>query len=401
MYLVSFQATFLQPDILTIPGLRGNYGTGLACGFALLGVWSLVERKHAFLRSREKCISLALLVLIIASAIKSGTPTSSFLRGLTLAASGLGGYWCGRKLLTTRQRIRAFAWYCMLLLTLLCAVCLAGNFYYGHIEHFLPGAGPHPLMHRIMLMGFAPLYFVYTNQPGLTRQRLSGIFVLVLCYLVFIVGRVRSTLFLPVLGVGASLFVGAVKKKHFFILLAASILCGLVFAHLHPKKWEKITTPTDETFYYRIESYPFSWHIAQKHPLLGIGLRAPRMKFLADYEISYPYGNKTKFSRTVENIRTSENIFLTFMVDLGLPFVLLYLGAVLYLIGRLTRMLARHETNTILPPIVLFLPLVIGMVYSMLYDSFLYPQVCWFFHLLLGIIPNLQKSQAADSLPTP
>ncbi len=396
MYLVTFQATFLQPDILNIPGLRGNYGTGLACGIALLGVWGLVERTRPLLRSWEKSISLVLFVLIIASSVKSSTPTSSFFRGLTLAASGLGGYWCGRKLLTTRLRLRVFAWYCIVLLTLLCAICLTGSALHGHIEHFLPGAGPHPLMHRIMLMGFAPLFLVYTTPPGLTRQRVSGICVLLLCYLVFVVGRVRSTLFLPVLGVGASLCVGAMKKKYFFLLLAASILCGILFAQLHPKKWEKITTPTDETFYYRIESYPFSWHIAQNHPLLGIGLRAPRMDFLADYEIHYPYGNKTMFSQTVENIRTSENIFLTFMVDLGLPFVLLYLGALLKLFARLTLLLAKHADNTIVPPMVLFLPLVIGILYSMLYDSFLYPQVCWFFHLLLGMVPNLEENSVSD-----
>ena len=244
-------------------------------------------------------------------------------------------------------------------------------------------------MHRIMLMAFAPLYLCYTNIPGLTKQRVTGIAVLLLCYLVFIVGRVRSALFLPVLGVGAALCAGAMKKKHFFLLLAASVIFAFIFFQLHPKKWEKLNNPTEETFYYRIESYPFSWHIAQKHPLLGIGLRAPRMEFLADYTYHYPYSNKTKFSETVENIRTSENSFLTFMTDLGLPFTLLYLGTLLTLLAQLTRLLATHRTNTLLPPIVLFLPLVTGVLYGMLYDALLYPQICWFFHLLLGIIPNL------------
>jgi predicted membrane metal-binding protein len=39
------------------------------------------------------------------------------------------------------------------------------------------------------------------------------------------------------------------------------------------------------------------------------------------------------------------------------------------------------------PPLALFLPITAVLLHSILYDSLLYPQVSWFFHLLLGLIP--------------
>jgi hypothetical protein len=40
-----------------------------------------------------------------------------------------------------------------------------------------------------------------------------------------------------------------------------------------------------------------------------------------------------------------------------------------------------------LHPLMLLFPLTMALVHFQFYDGLLFPQSCWFFHLLLGLIP--------------
>ena len=142
-----------------------------------------------------------------------------------------------------------------------------------------------------------------------------------------------------------------------------------------------------ENVAYRAENYPFSYHIALRHPLLGIGARAPREKYLEDYSIHYPYITKGNFAFSVGNIRTSENIFLTFLADFGFPFFLLYSGSVVLLFIRLVRHTLQGDKANVIQPICILLPLTAGLLHLMILDGLYLPQVSWFFHILLGLIP--------------
>ena len=166
------------------------------------------------------------------------------------------------------------------------------------------------------------------------------------------------------------------------ILLALALIVGIFF-HFLPK--EKIGLEY-EPAYYRAENYPFSLHIAKKHPFLGIGLRAPRERYLEDYEIKYPYVTKEKFRESVKYIESSENIFLTFMVDLGFPFLILYVGCVIVLLVRLIRMVKEPDSRSYLPPVALLLPIIAGLLDFQILDGLFHPQISWFFHILLGMI---------------
>ena len=137
----------------------------------------------------------------------------------------------------------------------------------------------------------------------------------------------------------------------------------------------------------RLESYSFAWHIAQKHPLFGIGLRTPRVEYLADYKMWHPYYTKEQFTRDVAYYKTLQNTLLTIMVDLGFPFLLLYGAVLTVLFVRLARAVARSAHGEVIPPLVLLIPLTGSLLHLFVMDLLLMSQIAWFFHILLGLIP--------------
>ncbi len=181
-----------------------------------------------------------------------------------------------------------------------------------------------------------------------------------------------------------TVFFGFLKLRHCIILLAPFALILAFFFHSLPP--DKIGL-TYEPAYYRAENYPFSWHIASKHPFFGIGLRAPRDEYLDDYQIKYPYVTKEKFAESVKTIVSSENIFLTFAVELGFPFVVLYTLSLSILIYRLVDIVKDKKKQYILPPLALLLSITAGLLHFQVLDGLLHPQISWFFHILLGLIP--------------
>lgn len=157
----------------------------------------------------------------------------------------------------------------------------------------------------------------------------------------------------------------------------------------HPLRWES----------YRLESYPFSWHIVKQHPLFGIGLRTPRTQFLTDYRVGDTSFDRKSFTIDVNHIVTSENIFLTLMVGLGLPFVVLYCFALVILLLRLASSLLRAIPTTLIHPVVLCVLLVAAILHGLTTDVLLYPQINWFFHILLGLIPSrMEESESQHVL---
>jgi hypothetical protein len=261
------------------------------------------------------------------------------------------------------------------------ALCLLGYIVSGQIEYFLD-VNPHPLADRMLLLAFAPLTFVFWGKRPVA---VVSVIILVLSYAAFYPSNLRSAMLIPpALGLLAVLF-GILRLRYFAALLVPLVVILVCFFYQLPIG--KIG-PESETAYYRAESYPFSWHIAAKHPVLGIGLRAPREQYLEDYQIKYPYVTKEKFADSVHRVVTSENIFLTFMSELGFPFVILYTGCVLILFVRLARMARNAQQTTFIPAFAILLPVTAALLHFQVLDGLLHPQISWFFHILLGMIPS-------------
>lgn len=377
--ITCIQAAFLKPDITIVAGERAKLFTGLLCVLSLVASVLLVKKSLKCGSVPEIAMSVLLSVIILLSGLMSSTAVSSSLRGLVIIPSAAGGFWCARILLNTNARQALFTQFCAIILAAIIGLSILGHIVGGDIIYFLD-VNKHPVACRILLLWFAPLALILR---GGKLNIILGVSLLCLSYVVFLLGNLRSAALIPVaLGVIAVIS-GAVRLRYFTALLIPLTLILGVFFYSLPK--EKIGLDY-EPAYYRAENYPFSWHIAKKHSILGIGLRAPREDYLEDYEIKYPYATKDKFSESVRYIESSENIFLTFMVDLGFPFLILYIASIVILLFRLIRMVRKPDPRSYLPPLALLLPLTAGLLDFQILDGLLHPQISWFFHILLGMI---------------
>lgn len=376
----SLQLAFLHPYLVLIPGERANLFSGLLCALTL-GAACLFAKKEAIdKKSPEVLISLALALLVFLSGIFSLTPGSSSARGFVVLASGLGGFWCARILLTPESRQKFFIRLSLIMLAGILLLSLISYFYYGNV-YLIVDANPHPLATRILILWFAPLALLFGRSGS---GKIVAALLLAVSYLVFYLSGLRSAMLIPLFLCLLAFLFGALRFKYLLLIfLPLMAIIPYFFYHLPQEKIGKEFEPA----YYRAENYPFSWHIALKHPLLGIGLRAPREEFLKDYEIKYPYVTKEKFVDSVTRIRSSENIFLTFMAEVGFPFLLLYLFSLVILFIRLVRRTVRPSPAYFLPPLALLLPLAAALLQFQVLDGLLHPQISWFFHLLLGLIP--------------
>ncbi len=379
--LTCLQAALLMPDVVLVPGERAKVFTGLLCGLSLIGALFFVEKKHGCGTRLEVLISGSLLGLCILSGLFSSIPQSSLLRGFVVMASCLGGFWCARILLNTPERQIVFVWWCLAILLTLILLSFAGQAASGKIEHFLD-VNPHPLANRILILAFAPLALVLKS--GAVQITL-GVTLLCLGYCVFLVSNLRSVVLIPVVLGAVAVAYGTLSVRRFLIILVpVAVAAVLFFFQLPVAKLD----PRYEPAYYRVENYPFSWSIAMKNPWLGIGLRAPRDKYLEDYQVKYPYATKEQFAESSNRIVSSENVFLTFMAELGFPFLIIYVGSLTVLFVRLVRAVVHANGSNVLPPLALLLPLTGALLHFQVLDGLLHPQISWFFHLLLGLIPS-------------
>lgn len=374
------QAAFLQPNVTLVPGERAKLFTGLLCGLSLLASVLAAKKPLKYGSLPEVIISIVLCLLIFLSGVTSTDPLSSSFRGFVVAASGAGGFWCARILLRSDARREKFTQFCAIILAVMIALGIFGLILSGDIIQFLD-VNKHPIACRMLLLSFAPLTLILRGGRSGT---VVGVLLLCLSYPLFLISNLRSAALIPIAMAFLSLIMGTLRPRYFVaILIPLTLILGIFFWSL-PR--EKIGLEY-EPAYYRAENIPFSWHIAKKHPFLGIGFRAPREMYLEDYEIKYPFVTKEKFGESVKLIVTSENIFLNFLVDVGLPFLLLYTGSLAVLVFRLIRGSTRTGSEGYFPRLAIFLPITAGLLHFLVLDGLLHPQISWFFHILLGLIP--------------
>ena len=125
------QLAFLQPYVVVLPGERTNVFSGLLCAVALVSALFLARKQRARVSLVEALVSLGLIILCTASGLLSATPLSSSLRGFVVMASGLGGFWCARILLSNASARAAFTILCLGILTAIAGIDLLGLLEHG------------------------------------------------------------------------------------------------------------------------------------------------------------------------------------------------------------------------------------------------------------------------------
>ncbi|MFC1896692.1 O-antigen ligase family protein [Thermodesulfobacteriota bacterium] len=386
------QVTFLHPYVVLIPGERANVFSGVLC-FVSLMLALIFQGIHLNRwKSPEVAISLLLAGLVLLSGLASSTPASSSARGFVLLSSGLGGFWCARLLLADESRRRAFLWlsFCSLWVVLVLAV--SGIVWKGKIFHFVD-VHWHPVAGRVLLLSFAPLFLTvsrsrFASALGWTTLGV-GYGVLLLA------GRyhgLESAVVVPPLCCLVAAVLMKWSRRQFLVL---SALVAITFAAMgHHLSTHTINFAKDHiSVAYRVENLPFSWRIAQEHPLLGAGLWAPRERYLEGYEVRYPHLTPERFAQWAMEYRTAENTFVTFLADLGVPFVLLYSFALFGLMWRLVSHTVRGAPEDARHCLSLLLPVIACFLHLQVYEGLFQPQISWFFHLLLGLAPTSSLSR--------
>jgi len=244
----------------------------------------------------------------------------------------------------------------------------------------------HPVGSRLLIMSFAPLSLALSQNR---MDRISGLAILLLnLCAIYIVGNyafIQSIMIIPAIVAVLALFVfkwSGISRQILAATLVVTIAAGVFFAYINPKNLDR----NHISVAYRLESVFFSVDIASKYPWLGNGLWAPRDSLAKDYALQYPFVSAEQFSEWVRHQRTSEDLYLTFLADLGIPFFVLYFGSILYLLLRLLRLSQNPAASFAFHPAAIFLPLAAECLRFIVVDDLFEPQISWFFHILLGLV---------------
>ncbi len=377
-YTACVHTAFVQPQFVVVPGERSKVLTGIICFVAFAGL-ALVRHVRNIGSRKEKLVSAGLVTWMFLSSLFSDAAVSSAWRAFVMGSAALGGFWLARALLNTPERRERFTWFCALLMTAILILSVLAQIRYGQFGWYMEG-DLHHVADRLLMFLFAPITFILSGKKG---RMAFGALLLALMYGVFYASSLRSAMLIPVAMLVLALFVGAIRLK--WAVLALVPLIVLLFFFFRSLPQVKMG-PQFEPAYYRAEMYPFSLHIAMKHPLLGIGLRAPRNIYLEDYEIKYPYTTKELFAGSLVNTVSSENMYLNFMVDLGFPFFIAYMLVLAALLKPLVRAVRVNPYAGVPPTIALLVSIGAPMLHYMALDGLLHPQLVWYFHILLGMI---------------
>ncbi len=387
-----FQLVFRVPYIVVFPGNNSNFFAGILCAVTVLLCFTLVGRdiikSHA-----EVGFSLVFTLLTLFNATASSDRPDSAIRGFILLATGLGGFWCTRILLRDEAARCFFRKMCVVFLGGLIVAGLAGYARNGSPSSTL-GFHKHNYDGMVLLFSSIVLSLFWEKRIW---QKLAALLLLIMSYLVIALVFDPMVWFPPALFLLALAVMPRFRGKAALKGLAVLVALFALFFHSRyiPDRFGKLD---DISTYIRVENYFFSLHLARQHPLLGIGLCAPRRPYLEKYDIVYPYVTKELFWNDLAKNRTSENLFLTFMSDMGLPFVVLYITVLVFFGKRLVTAVRRGTGDSCIPA----LPILVGvsgeLLHFLFYDGLLNPEVCWYFHIFLGLIPAIPANGKVSGL---
>lgn len=146
----------------------------------------------------------------------------------------------------------------------------------------------------------------------------------------------------------------------------------------------------------RLESYFFALHIFKNNPVWGTGFKANLVPYLEDYKQKFVYKLGTmRYQQHLSSEYTFENIALTFLIELGSLFTVIYFGGVIYIILMCFKKLlslSKKDASGML-----IMSIIFGFAFlSLTFDTLRFPNLNWIFHSLLGLMVNLTETLSSD-----
>ncbi|MEJ2671742.1 MAG: O-antigen ligase family protein [Deltaproteobacteria bacterium] len=340
------------------------------------------------------CLAAIIMLGIINTAL-SDSFAKSFPKMQTFLLTGIFALWVSMFLFTDGRRRRIFDWFCCGCLVIVVVVELlvwslrganGSQVFEVFIRH------PIPLGTLIILLSSGPVRLL-TSKDYKTKF-MAGFLALLTGILIFYTHKRGTWLALAVIMAGGIIFLAHRKK---FLMISLLVLLALAItlkttrmvARLNPQ------IPHYASVLQRLELYPFALHVWKCHPLMGIGLRPfTHQKYLEDYQQHNK--NLQNFPESVAKLQTFDNMLLTGFVELGTVMTLFYMALVIIIIVRYSRTL-RSSLNARAIDWYRLLILLGFAVHSMTYDSLLFPQLNWLFHVQLGLMAGYSASERAYS----
>lgn len=384
--LVSLQAAFLVPYLVLVPGERTNVFTTLLA--TLPALWLALKNGRAGLSWRTALPWLILACGLAVSALASPTPQSSGLRALSFFCPAAAGLYCAHGLF----REHAAGVLLFRLLTLCFAGLTGAHLVFGASPSFM-GLHHHALAGTLLLLSAGPIHLAFT---GTRPWRAAAALLLAAGALVCFLAGSRFVILLPFALIPALMLLRRVALKHALLGILASTAVALAFFAMYPGKVPRLVNY--ESTFYRIEGVPAAWEIVKQEPLFGIGLRTPRRSYLESFEPPFGTVSKKAFLAVVDVNVTWDNQFLSLLVGVGVPLTLLYLGLLARMMHTCLGRVRRHELGPGVEQALAF-ALLATLVHLFVHDGLLYPQISWFFHVLLGV--GLYSNPQTDGPPAP
>lgn len=369
LLLVCLQAALLKPYVVLVPDERTNLFTA-----ALALVPALLLWRELLLPGAVRWLPwLALGAGMAWSASVSPTPGSSYARAFAFWVPAVAGIFCAKALLRTPERLRAFFHF----LTFCFAAVTAMHLAFGRPPEFL-GLHHHSLTGTLLLLSAGPIHMLLGSTG---RSRWAAGLLLCLGYGLCLLAGSRFLALLPLVLIPALCAGRRIRLAAAAPLVLAALALACAFFLYYPQKTLRLTNY--ESSFYRLEGIPASWEIIKQRPLEGIGLHSSRAAFLKDFEPRFGIVDKGFYMAVLERNVTTDNQYLSLAVGIGVPLAALYFALLGWQVWRLVRRIARGDYDRPTEWALLF-PVLATLTHLAIYDGLLYPQVCWFFHLLLG-----------------
>lgn len=351
----------------------------------LVLIWKVSEWKNWRKTFQKEMLFIpVILILGILNVVFSEGRATSFKIMTLFFLSGVSVFFVSRNLFETKNFQKIFMWVCWASLVIL--------FIYGFFEYLskrpvlVLSYNPILASSMLLLLLVAPFVLIYSSSKWLKPL----LVVSVICGMAVILLTGKRGAALGLLGMGLGVF-ALIPQKKVWIFLA---LVGLVSTGWMTRNYFPDYIPKgyfqSASFTYRLENYPFAWHIFKKHPFFGVGFHAPLVGYMKDYKIKTSVKRRA-YKRYIKKKYTLENTFLCGFVELGGLFAITYITFVCVILRKY--LLAMKEVPRGRLHIALFLPPLIAFgIQAMTYDGLVNGHLNWLFHSYLGLMANFGES---------